>query len=253
MQPETIMISLLILMLCILAFVIVFLVKAKLSRSILIAICVAAVIAIALIGLFLHENKNINIKDFNTFSIDDLSYSNKMIEALLETQVDDIDYALTSADDFENRIVIGTFDLHFRNNSFSNLQFTIVLSESGGPFEKNYQINYMGQVFTAPKTLALSETFYDNTLSLRELKNAIEILSKSDVIHAVSASAPNSVNVMFNGHINTLPEANDLSNIYTIQDENVIPLSHAAPQENNGYYVFSIVSDIAYIQILCPQ
>lgn len=245
-----IIIVLLILLLCVLAFGMVVFIKAKSTRLIIIAICGTAAVAIALTRLFIYDNSY--IKDFSAFSIDDLSYSNEMIESVLSMQVGDNDAVLMSADDLENRIVIGTFYLHFRNNSFSNLQFAIISSENGGPLEKVYQINYEGQVFSNPETLVLPEILFDNTLSLRELKNVIEILSKSYLIQDVSASASNSVNVVFNGHINTLSDAKNLANAYIIQDENVIPLSHTIPQEENGYYVFSIVSDVDYIQILCP-
>lgn len=253
MEPVNVIIGLLILLLCILVFVIAFLVKTKSRRSILIIICTATIIVVALIGLFLHENKNIYMEDFSTFSIDNLSYSNEMIDASLETQIDDIGYAVTSTDELENRIQIGSFDLHFRNGSFSNLQFAVILSESGGPFEKNFQINYMGQIFPLSKTLAQNEISSDNTISLRELKSVITIISKSDMIQTMAVSAPNSMNVMFNGQLKTLPEEKSFAKIYIIQDENIIPLSHAETQSHKGYYVFSIVSETESIQILYPQ
>jgi len=193
-------------------------------------------------------------KNFNLFSIDNLPYANEIIEDSLKTEMRDIGYTKTSDDDLDNRIMIGSFDLHFRNNSFSNLQYAIILSESGEPFEKNFQVNHEGQIFTSPKTLTSPTMLSDNMLFLIDLKNVIRIVSESDVIQKISVSEPKSVELMFNGYMNVLPEGyDDFTDIYIIQDEKIVPLSLYATDSYDGYFVFSIVSETVYIHILYPK
>jgi hypothetical protein len=109
-------------------------------------------------------------KNFNLFSIDNLPYANEIIEDSLKTEMRDIGYTTISADELGNRIMIGSFDLHFRNNSFSNLKYLIILSESDGPFEKNFQVNHEGQIFTSLKILTSPTMLSDNMLFLIDLK-----------------------------------------------------------------------------------
>ncbi len=251
MQIEIGKIGLLILLLCILASAIVLFIKEKSHRPFSIAICVATVIAIVLTVLPIGNNNY--IKDFKAFSIADIACTNEMLDSIIQTQaVDDTD-ALAFTDDLENRVMIETFDLNFMNNSFSNLKFGIILSERGRLFESSYQLNYVGQVFANPKISASPDAFDNNTVPLIELKNVIEILGKSDLFQKISESTSTCVNLMYNGRTNKLAGTEGSANIYIIQEGNVIPLSTAVPQENDGYYVFSIISGTDYIQILSPK
>ena len=239
-------------LLIIFAFVMVILIKKRCPAKIVVPICVSVVIVITLTVLIPYKNSS-TLKGFEGFSSDNLPRSTAMIEELLRSQADNIGYQLTSADGLENRVMFGSFDLAFRNNSFSNLQFTIVFSESGGPFEKTYQVNYMGQVFLSPKSLILSDSFAENTVPLWALKNIIESLSKSDLFPTIHGDVPVNMRLMFNGRTTKLPDASNASNIYVIENETVFPLSQAIPKEYNHYYVFSVVTDRDHFQIVYPQ
>lgn len=253
MQHGNLLLVLLVAVLSFLALAVALLIKRKASRFVVIVISVAIVIIVFIGGVLIQGSRNLYIEDFRNFKVDELAYSNAVIDASLKAKAGKSGNSLGS-DNLENRLMIESFNLHFRENTFANLQFTTLSYESGGPYEKNYQINYSGQLFTDPKALSLAEVSSDNVLSLRELKEIIGIISKSDVFHTVSLPAPDSITVMFNGHTRAMPEENDVSRVYIIQDENIIPLSYMAyHQEVNGYFVFSIVSEKDYLQILYPQ
>ena len=91
------------------------------------------------------------------------------------------------------------------------------------------------------------ERDYDNALPLRELTEVITAISKSNVFHAISATVPNGIDIMFNGYTERLSETEAIPIIYIIQGEDIPDIFY---QESNGYYVFSIVSENDYIQIL---
>lgn len=219
---------------------------------ILLSVVISAICVFELLSLI--NNKKVHLEDFEMFSINNLPYTNVIIEDSLKTEMRDIGYSTTSDDDLENRIMIDSFDLHFRNNSFSNLRYAIFLSENRRPYEKNFQVNHEGQIFTSPKTLISPTILSDTMLLLIDLKNVIRIVSESDVIQKISASVQNSLNLMFNGHMKVLPEGyDDFTNIYIIQDEKIIPLFQYTTDSCDGYFVFSIVSETVYIHILYPQ
>mgnify|MGYP004723169625 CR=1 FL=1 len=243
---------LLIVVLCFLALSITLLMKRKTSRFAVILISAAIVIVVLVGGVLVYGNRSLYIEDFKAFNIEALTYSNAVIDASLKTTDGRSGHSLET-DDLENRLMVDSFELHFRDNRFGNLQFTILSYESGGPLEKNYQINYSGRIFTDPKALPRAERYPDGALSLRELKEVIAIIGRSDVVQTVSMPVPNSITLMLNGHTKGLSEGNDRSNVYLIQDEDIIPVSHAtSPQAVNGYFVFSIVSENDYLQILYP-
>ncbi len=227
-------------------------IKKAINKKVWKSVVISAVCVFLLLSLL--NNNKVYIKNFDIFSIDNLPYANEIIEDSLKREMRDIGYTKTSDDDLDNRIMIGSFGLHFRNNSFSNLQYAIILSESGEPFEKNFQVNHEGQIFTSPKTLTSPTMLSDNMLFLIDLKNVIRIVSESDVIQKISVSEPKSVELMFNGYMNVLPEGyDDFTDIYIIQDEKIVPLSLYATDSYDGYFVFSIVSETVYIHILYPK
>ena len=254
MQFKT-MIVLHLFLLIIFAFTMVFLIKKGCPAKIVAPTCVAVVIVMTLTVLFHYKNSS-SLNGFEEFSSDNLSRSTAMIEDLLIAQADDIGDQLASADGLENKVMLGSFDLTFRNNSFSNLQFTILFSERGGLFEKTYQVNYIGQVFLSPKTLTQSDSFTENTVPLIVLKNIIERLSKSDIFQTFYDNPPINMRLMFNGQTMEIPYTTNTSNIYVIEKESVIPLSQAIHQEHSHYYVyyvFSIVTERDSFQIVYPQ
>lgn len=72
--------------------------------------------------------------------------------------------------------------------------------------------------------LSLVERDYDNALPLRELTEVITAISKSNVFHAISATVPNGIDIMFNGYTERLSETEAIPIIYIIQGEDIVPI-----------------------------
>jgi len=248
---ENWMMSLLVTVFCGLALTITLIIKRKTARSIVIMISIVTAIPVFVGGGYIYGSKKVYIENFSVFTTDELLRLNEVIDTSLNAEIERSGHILSSTDELDSRIIIDSFDCHFAENVFSNLQFTILIHENGSAFEENYQINYTGQFFTTPKVLSLVERDYDNALPLRELTEVITAISKSNVFHAISATVPNGIDIMFNGYTERLSETEAIPIIYIIQGEDIVPISpDIFYQESNGYYVFSIVSENDYIQIL---
>ena len=226
---ENWMMSLLVTVFCGLALTITLIIKRKTARSIVIMISIVTAIPVFVGGGYIYGSKKVYIENFSVFTTDELLRLNEVIDTSLNAEIERSGHILSSTDELDSRIIIDSFDCHFAENVFSNLQFTILIHENGSAFEENY----------------------DNALPLRELTEVITAISKSNVFHAISATVPNGIDIMFNGYTERLSETEAIPIIYIIQGEDIVPISpDIFYQESNGYYVFSIVSENDYIQIL---
>ena len=251
MQTEFIPYGLLILLLCSLVCLLFFLKKQKMLRWIGLGICAVGIV-LSLVGLFSQRNNQLFLNGFEPCSIRQLTNANKILDASLQPQLADLGYSGISGDTLDSRVQLAAFELHFQNGSFANLQWTAITSEGGSAFEKTVQVNYEGQVFSAPKTPAFTQQVIDNTISLGSLKYFLSVLGDSDLIRTLSDIAPNSVTITFLGHLTALPTQTDIESTYLLQNEAVRPLCQVAPQDWNGCDMFSVVSEAFYASILCP-
>lgn len=243
-------IGVLIALLCTSAVIAVCLARKKhktVSRAIIVC---TAIIIIVFAGWKLYDNKKTYIQNFAAYSIDNLQDTNNLLNLILDSQKQDVGKTL-SVEDLKENILVTSFVTDFKNNNFENLQLEYVFQNNTDSWRKNIQVNYAGQLFESPKASIPENTFTQSApIPLETLQHAISAINDSAIIRQEAFSDSEIISIKYNGYIEPSPENQLIQDAYLFEYDEVMPLS--TRQEDNGYYLFFLISGAETIPVMFP-
>ena len=244
MNSNTLLVIFLIALFAVLGVVTVPIVKAKAYRYLL--AIVLGVIILILIAVSTY-NRTLSIDDFIPFCTNDIEQANEVMDAAIKIQGEDINTILSN-NDLKNSMPISSFNIHFRDGAFANLQFSLMLPQNVGTLEKSIQVNYEGQIFTSETVYFPDNALLSQTIPVYNLKQIVSIIASSDIFQQFDLS---NANFMFIGSREISANTDLPSNSYIIEADNLIQMQSI--ERPGKYYVFNVIAEDKYFQILSLQ
>lgn len=200
-------------------------------------------VGVSMLFLFISNSTTSHIQDFETFSLDDFSRTNEILDQSLLTETDFVTQEII------DQVQISNLELSFHNGLFSNLTYSFLVATDIYPLEKIVQINYVGDIFSEPSRGIGNETYVNQLISCGDLKKVLSIISDSKIIREVSSKAPTQMDLSFVGIIDIGTISIDTDEIYVIIQDEIVPMSDIEYMTQTPYFVFNVIFDADNIWI----
>lgn len=244
MNSNTVLVIFLVALFVVLGVVTVPIIKAKAYRYLL--AIVFGVIILILVAVSTY-NRTLYIDDFVPFGTNDIEQTNQVMDTAIETQGEDLNTILSN-DGLKNSIPISSFNIHFRDGVFANLQFSLMLPQNVGTLEKSIQVNYEGQIFTSETVYFPDNSLLSQTIPVYDLKHIVSTIASSDIFQQFDLS---NANFMFIGYREISANTNLPSNSYMVDADRLFQMQSI--ESPGKYYVFNVIAGDKYFQILSLQ